>query len=609
MPPRSARKSERPAKDVQWASRGVTALREGRFEDARAHLAEAIKADKRNPYYRFDLALAHQGVGAVQAAAHELCEALKSKPDFNDAARRLSQLVMRYVIEDETVLDPFALRSAMLSPTADHQPLSEVAISRLVKLGALGPALASLAQSGPEAAARELVVKRTGDLLKDDLFLAALEHGVNRNLPVERLLTALRRALLLEVPADRMEDRALQAFTLALARQCASNEHIWAVSEEERKALSGLAPDLGKLREGDLEAGRQLLLRALYRPLRELLPAGTGAQELAGVRPKALRDLVQHMLAEEEAEKAVAARIPRLGSITDATSAKVAAQYEALPYPRWTSLILPPGGAMRFGLRHFFPQERLAFLEKPFDVLVAGCGTGRQAIQAKLGYGGDARVLGIDLSARSLAYGQLQAERLGVTDGLSFAQCDLLDVARTGRAFDIVECVGVLHHLADPFAGWKALLEVLKPGGLMQIGLYSAVSRKALAALRKEPGYPGPGCSTDAALAYRQQLMQRPEDEGRVGVQVSQDAYTMSEFRDLVLHPSERHLELAEIERFLADNGLTFRGFMLPGTVLQQFTKAYPDSPGPGRLGDWALFEKDNPRTFDAMYRLWCDRL
>ncbi len=39
--------------------------------------------------------------------------------------------------------------------------------------------------------------------------------------------------------------------------------------------------------------------------------------------------------------------------------------------------------------------------------------------------------------------------------------------------------------MADWRAGWRALLGVVKPGGLMYVGLYSATSRAGLVALRQ----------------------------------------------------------------------------------------------------------------------------
>ena len=46
------------------------------------------------------------------------------------------------------------------------------------------------------------------------------------------------------------------------------------------------------------------------------------------------------------------------------------------------------------------------------------------------------------------------------------------------KAFDIIESVGVLHHMEDPIEGWRSLVDVLKPSGLMKIGLYSNLARR-----------------------------------------------------------------------------------------------------------------------------------
>ena len=57
-------------------------------------------------------------------------------------------------------------------------------------------------------------------------------------------------------------------------------------------------------------------------------------------------------------------------------------------------------------------------------------------------------------------------------------------VAITERAFDVITASGVLHHLADPFAAWRVLLSLLRPGGLMFLGLYSEIARREIVAAR-----------------------------------------------------------------------------------------------------------------------------
>src|SRR6202042_1096204 len=60
----------------------------------------------------------------------------------------------------------------------------------------------------------------------------------------------------------------------------------------------------------------------------------------------------------------------------------------------------------------------------------------------------------------------------------------ILKLASIGRTFDFIDTSGVLHHLADPWAGWRTLLSLLRPDGIMQVGLYSELARKNVVAAR-----------------------------------------------------------------------------------------------------------------------------
>ena len=65
------------------------------------------------------------------------------------------------------------------------------------------------------------------------------------------------------------------------------------------------------------------------------------------------------------------------------------------------------------------------------------------------------------------------------------------------RRFDLIEAVGVLHHLADPYAGWRVLLSLLRPGGFMLLGLYSAPARRNLAGIARPASRREYGTSAD----------------------------------------------------------------------------------------------------------------
>ena len=102
-----------------------------------------------------------------------------------------------------------------------------------------------------------------------------------------------------------------------------------------------------------------------------------------------------------------------------------------------------------------------------------------------------ARVLAVDLSLASLCYAGRQTRALG-RNAIQYAQADIMKLPSIGATFDIIEASGVLHHLADPFAGWRVLLSMLRPGGIMLLGLYSETARRDIVAARDfiaERGY------------------------------------------------------------------------------------------------------------------------
>jgi SAM-dependent methyltransferase len=453
-----------------------------------------------------------------------------------------------------------------------------------------------------------LCVARTADALKNELLLAILRSEILRDADVEHLLTAVRRALLLQVPAERFRDRDLVTFAIAMMQQCRNNEYVWSVTDAEHVHLAALELSLPALLAGDVHEGCRLLQALLYKGIRAAL--GEHAPEaFSKVRPKALREALQFLALEEGDLYARAQRIPKLGVISDEVSRKVARQYEHSPYPRWTSLRKPTEGEERKLLGNFFTPTQLTFMDHAYNVLIAGCGTGHQAVYGALN-SPNARVMAVDLSATALAYTAKMAERYA-TRNIEFLQADILELpsfARCNAQFHIIECLGVLHHMADPFAGWRKLLACLAPGGKLLIGLYSATARRVITELRSDPAFPGAGCDDEALRKFRQVLINRTQDELGGELKLGTDFYSASEFRDLTCHVNERCVTLAEINRFLQDNALTFRGFWIDIRELDEFHRAYPNEPWPGRLEVWEEFEAARPHTFGAMYNFWCDR-
>ncbi len=108
------------------------------------------------------------------------------------------------------------------------------------------------------------------------------------------------------------------------------------------------------------------------------------------------------------------------------------------------------------------------------DILVAGCGTWQAAKYAVCRPG--ARVVGIDVSTTSLEHTGRLKRQYSLTN-LETGQLPIESAAALGRSFDLIVCTGVLHHLADPDAGLRALRAVLKPDGVMSLMVYAPYGR------------------------------------------------------------------------------------------------------------------------------------
>ena len=175
------------------------------------------------------------------------------------------------------------------------------------------------------------------------------------------------------------------------------------------------------------------------------------------------------------------------------------------------------------------------------------------------------------------------------------------------RRFDVIESVGVLHHLADPYAGWRVLLSLLRPGGFMRIGLYSEIARRGVVAARALVAQAGYGSTAAEIRRFRLELMQG-DDESARDIMRFNDFFSMSECRDLAFHTQEHRMTLPEIKGFLAEQGLQLVGLEVDRVTARQYAARFPADTAMTDLDCWHAFEQDNPRTFETMYRLWVQK-
>jgi len=110
-------------------------------------------------------------------------------------------------------------------------------------------------------------------------------------------------------------------------------------------------------------------------------------------------------------------------------------------------------------------------------ILDMGCGTGEYALWYAMK--GAGKVTGVDLSDGSLGIARKRQEQ-GNFGNVEFLKMDLLECDFPDNSFDYSYSVGVLHHTGDPFRGFKHLVRVTKPGGIVIISLYNTYSRRIL---------------------------------------------------------------------------------------------------------------------------------
>jgi SAM-dependent methyltransferase len=440
----------------------------------------------------------------------------------------------------------------------------------------------------------------------DPYLRTVLTSTVVRDLALERVLTAQRASILAAAASDAPATETLLAFCGALAQQCFINEYIWAVSAKETAELETLRAKLGAgIARGEPVAPLWMLALAMYAALYELPEA-----QALGDRdwPAPAAAVVAQQIREPREEQALRSSIPKLTAIGDGVTAKVRQQYEENPYPRWVLLVdaqrqIPVDEY----LRHLFPAAPYRLVGEPdqLDILVAGCGTGRYALELAQSYR-NANVLGVDLSLASLASAKRRAPSR-LAGKIEFAQADIFKIAAIERRFDLINASGVLHHTADPLGAWRELLKLLKPNGVMQVGLYSTYGRRDVLATRALVAERGYQSTVEGIRRCRQDLLSEPQ---RFGYMQWNDFFSTSDCRDLLFHVHEQQFTIPEIKAFITDNGLNFIGFEIKPDEMHRQLRQHFTANGwsLGDLDRWDALERDNPDMFSAMYGFWIQK-
>lgn len=212
----------------------------------------------------------------------------------------------------------------------------------------------------------------------------------------------------------------------------------------------------------------------------------------------------------------------------------VLAFYQELPFNYWESTAAHANDIRRLDPLQNYPPLVNALAARP-RLLDIGCGAGW--LPNAVGYHYRCPAHGIDFNPVAVARAREVARELKVET--QFEVADLFNY-RPSRLFDLVTCVGVLHHTDDCAGGLAHIADaMLGSDGRMFIGLYHTFARRPF--LEYFQRMKRDGASTEQLYGEFRRLrsgaLAAPQDE----------TLLRSWFRDQVLHPHETQHTLEEI--------------------------------------------------------------
>lgn len=557
----------------------------------------AIKPDYVEIYCNLGVAFKEQD--KPEEAIDAYCKALTINPNFNHAKNNLCN-ILKYVIFTKS--DPRLQR--IITSLLDNK--------LLVRPDEVGRAVISLLKFEPKLK-RHLEISSFDDLeekaflvIQDlselSLLLKFMTICPIPDVDIENLLRNLRGSLLLSI-ADSTKSSGELEFQSALALQCFTNDYIYKKSENEVKYLSELEAAVEQiLRGGGQPSPQAVLCLASYRPLNQY--KWSSSLLVTNEIEKVFKTQVVEPSQEFECRN----NLVVLEDILDDVSVKVRGQYEVSPYPKWVNLGLSfeAGSISKMvdELNLKLCADNIKNVGSP-NILVAGCGTGQHSILTAARFK-NSNVLAIDLSLSSLSYAKRKTKELGVAN-VEYMQADILNLDKLNEKFDIVESVGVLHHMNEPLAGWRVLTECLKPNGLMRLGLYSQLARQHIVKMREEINISGIGSSDDAIRSFREMVIKSDKSHHKK-IKSSSDFYSLSTVKDLLFHVQEHRFTIPLIQDCLSKLGLKFCGFE-GDQIVSHFKLSNAGEDDHYDLDKWQTYEELNPRAFGLMYQFWCQKI
>ena len=444
---------------------------------------------------------------------------------------------------------------------------------------------------------KEKFINIIKELQNFDLLLEFLKVCPLPDIELENLFRKIRKKILM-IEINFNEYIEIKNFIISLSAQCILNEYIYSISKEEIQKISEIESKIIHSLK-DVEENLITVL-SLYKNL-------SLYDWINDLNNNLLNEYLKNYLIEVKTEKDLKDTIKSIKEIDNIVSVNVKQQYEENPYPRWKN----PTITIPISVKNFFEINNIKtikFDENDFKkpkILIAGCGTGQHAINTATRFK-NSYVIALDLSFNSLAYAKRKSNEFEIKN-ISFIQGDILDIKTLDDEFDIIESVGVIHHMESPIKGLKCLLGVLKKNGFIKLGLYSEIARRNIIQFQRRYPIDNFNITEEKIQHYRSQILGTSNTDDK-SLMIFNDFYTMSDFRDMVFHVNEHNFNISKIKNMLKQVNLDFCGFSGFTTLGNSFINNLGKKFNRYDLNEWEKIEPHEPDLFKGMYQFWSQK-
>ncbi len=237
---------------------------------------------------------------------------------------------------------------------------------------------------------------------------------------------------------------------------------------------------------------------------------------------------------------------------------EVREQYNKYPYPNfsWFAKVDPVatchasfevGSALTKGTIESHGGKKIALL---------GCGTFEPYAMGSLH--SKTRLDAVDISEKSLTLAKRRCF-LRKTKNVDFYRNDLLNFCKSNQnKYDFINCFGVIHHLSDPTAAFKALACALNEDGFARIMVYSKTQRRKTRLIQETAKTLGLTPKVFGAPSKIKYLLRTlpPAHPLKLSQLLNSELKTSSGTVDSLLHVSETAFGVQELREALSEAGL-----------------------------------------------------